>query len=232
MATRTDTGGPGRNPTAATVTTAARATLSSPMAYSRGHPPSRGTSWLCVLFFQPKIANINRSCASCDWLSASVLSLPALKDGVSRAKKMNINNKQENQSGFTMIELMIVIAIIGILAAIAIPAYQDYMARAKVSEAIVLADGAKSGVAAYRQIAGNWPTGNTSAGLASAASYTGKYVKTLTVATNTITVATTIKGITNGNIVLTGSFSGSTIKWTCTSTLQAKYLPASCRGYF
>ena len=131
-----------------------------------------------------------------------------------------------------MIELMIVIAIIGILAAIAIPAYQDYMTRAKVSEAISLADGAKTAVAEYRQSAGNWPTGNASAGLAAAASISGKYTKTVTVATNVITVATTINGITNGNVVLTASFNGSTIKWTCSSTLQAKFVPDSCRGYF
>ncbi|WP_396954009.1 pilin [Neisseria gonorrhoeae] len=71
------------------------------------------------------------------------------------------------QKGFTLIELMIVIAIVGILAAVALPAYQDYTARAQVSEAILLAEGQKSAVTEYYLNNGEWPKDNTSAGVAS-----------------------------------------------------------------
>ena len=78
------------------------------------------------------------------------------------------------QSGFTLIELMIVVAIIGILAAIAIPQYQNYVARAQVAEALVLASGAKTAIAEYRSTKGNWPADNKAAGLAEADEITGK----------------------------------------------------------
>ncbi|ENT1096777.1 pilin [Neisseria gonorrhoeae] len=71
------------------------------------------------------------------------------------------------QKGFTLIELMIVIAIVGILAAVALPAYQDYTARAQVSEAILLAEGQKSAVTEYYLNHGEWPKDNASAGVAS-----------------------------------------------------------------
>ncbi|ENX3265668.1 prepilin-type N-terminal cleavage/methylation domain-containing protein, partial [Neisseria gonorrhoeae] len=71
------------------------------------------------------------------------------------------------QKGFTLIELMIVIAIVGILAAVALPAYQDYTARAQVSEAILLAEGQKSAVAGYCPNHGKWPENNGDAGVAS-----------------------------------------------------------------
>ncbi len=70
------------------------------------------------------------------------------------------------QKGFTLIELMIVIAIVGILAAVALPAYQDYTARAQVSEAILLAEGQKSAVTGYYLNNGEWPEDNDKAGTA------------------------------------------------------------------
>ncbi|EMT8896252.1 pilin [Neisseria gonorrhoeae] len=78
------------------------------------------------------------------------------------------------QKGFTLIELMIVIAIVGILAAVALPAYQDYTARAQVSEAILLAEGQKSAVTEYYLNHGKWPKDNASAGVASASKIKGK----------------------------------------------------------
>ncbi|ENV5546977.1 pilin, partial [Neisseria gonorrhoeae] len=91
------------------------------------------------------------------------------------------------QKGFTLIELMIVIAIVGILAAVALPAYQDYTARAQVSEAILLAEGQKSAVTEYYLNNGEWPKDNTSAGVASASDIKGKYVKEVKVAKGVVT---------------------------------------------
>ncbi|EPI3815973.1 pilin, partial [Neisseria gonorrhoeae] len=81
------------------------------------------------------------------------------------------------QKGFTLIELMIVIAIVGILAAVALPAYQDYTARAQVSEAILLAEGQKSAVTEYYLNNGKWPANNGDADVASPGEIKGKYVK-------------------------------------------------------
>ncbi|ENS9152874.1 pilin, partial [Neisseria gonorrhoeae] len=92
------------------------------------------------------------------------------------------------QKGFTLIELMIVIAIVGILAAVALPAYQDYTARAQVSEAILLAEGQKSAVTEYYLNHGIWPKDNTSAGVASPASnIKGKYVQKVEVNNGVVT---------------------------------------------
>ncbi|HFB1312023.1 TPA: pilin, partial [Neisseria gonorrhoeae] len=91
------------------------------------------------------------------------------------------------QKGFTLIELMIVIAIVGILAAVALPAYQDYTARAQVSEAILLAEGQKSAVTEYYLNHGEWPKDNDSAGVASASKIIGKYVKEVKVENGVVT---------------------------------------------
>ncbi|ENX8435363.1 pilin, partial [Neisseria gonorrhoeae] len=92
------------------------------------------------------------------------------------------------QKGFTLIELMIVIAIVGILAAVALPAYQDYTARAQVSEAILLAEGQKSAVTEYYLNHGIWPKDNASAGVASPASnIKGKYVQKVEVNNGVVT---------------------------------------------
>ncbi|EMU3521522.1 pilin, partial [Neisseria gonorrhoeae] len=91
------------------------------------------------------------------------------------------------QKGFTLIELMIVIAIVGILAAVALPAYQDYTARAQVSEAILLAEGQKSAVTEYYLNNGEWPENNSAAGVASASKIIGKYVKQVEVKNGVVT---------------------------------------------
>ncbi|HFB1036499.1 TPA: pilin, partial [Neisseria gonorrhoeae] len=99
------------------------------------------------------------------------------------------------QKGFTLIELMIVIAIVGILAAVALPAYQDYTARAQVSEAILLAEGQKSAVTEYYLNNGIWPSDNSAAGVASSSSIKGKYVKSVTVAKGVVTAEMKPSGV-------------------------------------
>jgi type IV pilus assembly protein PilA len=95
------------------------------------------------------------------------------------------------QKGFTLIELMIVVAIIGILAAIAIPAYQDYTIRAQVSEGLSLASDVKAGVAEFTAQTGDWPATLIEAGLGSTATLddkSGRYVQQLDVTNGTITI--------------------------------------------
>ncbi|MCO6442367.1 MAG: pilin [Nitrococcus mobilis] len=142
---------------------------------------------------------------------------------------------QKVQQGFTLIELMIVVAIIGILAAIAIPAYQDYTIRAQVSEGLSLADGAKTALAEFYNNTGRYPTNNASAGLASATSIEGNYVSQVGVNGGVITVTysgpsvnSNIKGNT---LLLSASASGGgSMAWTCkSSTLASKYVPTNCR---
>lgn len=135
------------------------------------------------------------------------------------------------QAGFTLIELMIVVAIVGILAAIALPAYQDYIIRSKVSELALAADSCKTSVLDFAQTNGSYPGDATSAGCSDAA---GQYAAAPTVNAGVVTVAATsaLSGVT-GNLVLTPTpttFSvGSVVTWKCTGSIPAKYLPANCR---
>lgn len=134
------------------------------------------------------------------------------------------------QKGFTLIELMIVVAIIGILAAIAIPAYQDYTKRAHVSEGLSLASGAKAAVTEYYSSQGTMPTSNSMAGIAKAASIKGNAVNSVTVgASGKITVAMNATKVANGNVVLTPTNADGSVKWTCTGTIPSKFLPSNCR---
>ncbi|HGT8622564.1 TPA: pilin, partial [Neisseria gonorrhoeae] len=123
------------------------------------------------------------------------------------------------QKGFTLIELMIVIAIVGILAAVALPAYQDYTARAQVSEAILLAEGQKSAVTEYYLNNGEWPENNTSAGVASSSSIKGKYVKSVTVAKGVVTAQMNPSGVNKEiqgkRLSLWGRRENGSVKWFC-----------------
>ncbi|WP_033913407.1 pilin [Neisseria meningitidis] len=123
------------------------------------------------------------------------------------------------QKGFTLIELMIVIAIVGILAAVALPAYQDYTARAQVSEAILLAEGQKSAVTEYYLNHGEWPKNNTSAGVASSSTIKGKYVKEVTVANGVITAQMASSNVNNEikgkKLSLWAKRQNGSVKWFC-----------------
>ncbi len=135
------------------------------------------------------------------------------------------------QQGFTLIELMIVVAIIGILAAVALPAYQDYTTRAKVSELLVMASPAKLAVAETASSLGQL----ASVTLANSGySFPGatKHVTTISIA-DTTGVITVVSAIPNapGTITLTPSTVGGTgqLKWACTSGITSKFLPSECR---
>ena len=132
--------------------------------------------------------------------------------------------------GFTIIELMIAVAIIGVLAAIAIPAYQNYIIRAKVSESLTFASQAKTAVAEFYQSQGSLPTSNTQAGLA--ASVSGTNVSAVSVGTGgQITVTASIAGIpTTANITFTPSTGPSGITWLCNQgNMDNQYRPSNCK---
>ncbi|ENX8631980.1 pilin, partial [Neisseria gonorrhoeae] len=158
------------------------------------------------------------------------------------------------QKGFTLIELMIVIAIVGILAAVALPAYQDYTARAQVSEAILLAEGQKSAVTEYYLNHGKWPSDNSAAGVASASKIIGKYVKQVEVKNGVVTAEMKSDGVNKEikgkRLSLWGRRQDGSVKWFCgqpvtrndvaadnddvtddknNNGIDTKHLPSTCR---
>ncbi|HEZ6309276.1 TPA: pilin [Neisseria meningitidis] len=156
------------------------------------------------------------------------------------------------QKGFTLIELMIVIAIVGILAAVALPAYQDYTARAQVSEAILLAEGQKSAVTEYYLNHGIWPANNSSAGVATSADIKGKYVQKVEVNNGVVTAEMKSSGVNKEiqgkKLSLWAKRQNGSVKWFCgqpvtraanakddvaaatgTDKIDTKHLPSTCR---
>ena len=147
---------------------------------------------------------------------------------------MKKSDPSKLMQGFTLIELMIVIAILGILMAIAIPAYQDYTVRAKVSEGMNLAGAPKLAVAETYQTKGTWPTDNPNAGLPTAASINGNNVTSITNANGKLTILYSNEPkITGKKLVLSPSFTGGSVSWNCKpavgTDVDPKYLPSACR---
>ncbi len=139
------------------------------------------------------------------------------------------------QQGFTLIELMIVVAIIGILAAIAIPAYQDYTIRAQVSEGLNLTGACKAAVTEYYQDQGTFPGDNAKAGLEAKANIKGKYTTQVEVTGAGLCTATygneANANINGAKLTMTPTDNQGSVSWDCLgdAKLVPKWLPAACR---
>ena len=143
-------------------------------------------------------------------------------------------DRKKEQQGFTLIELMIVVAIIGILAAIAIPMYLDYTTRSQIAEGLNVAGSAKVAVTEYYQDRGVFPTNNAEAGLDAAGNISGKYVTSVSVNGPVVTIQYGNDAhpfITGQTVTLTATDNLGSVGWACASggVIQAKHLPSACR---
>jgi type IV pilus assembly protein PilA len=145
--------------------------------------------------------------------------------------------RTRKQQGFTLIELMIVVTIIGILAAVAVPMYLDYTVRSQIADGITLAKGAKNAVTEYFQDRGTMPASNVDAGLSAAGEIQGKYTQSVAVGNAngvlTITYGNEANAVIFGeSITLTANTAlAGSVQWECNSAgvIADKHLPAACR---
>jgi type IV pilus assembly protein PilA len=141
--------------------------------------------------------------------------------------------KMRRQKGFTLIELMIIVAIIAILAAIAIPAYNDFTTRSKISEGMSLASTAQLSILEYYVMTGRWPENNLAAGLAESNEISGEYVASVSVLENQVLVLfkpDAGEGLADHTIIMEATDARGSMVWTCgSSDIDAKFLPQNCR---
>lgn len=140
--------------------------------------------------------------------------------------------KCPNAQGFTLIELMMTVAIVGMLAATAIPAYFNYMVRTQVSEGLSLTGPAQKGIIEYFTETGAWPSDNSTALLPDANTISGTYVQTVTVADNVIAVkfGNEAHSIIQDQVVqLIAANVNNIVHWQCDTTIEDRYLPSICR---
>jgi type IV pilus assembly protein PilA len=187
------------------------------------------------------------------WLARDLLYLERRHFAAGTTKRETVQMMKSIQKGFTLIELMIVVAIIGILAAIAIPAYQDYLIRSQVSEGLSMASAAKVGIAEYYANKGNWPSSNSAAGLAPASQIEGKYVSSIEILGGGIEITYGHEANANNLVgetvsLIPGASDGGDVIWKCgragnpsgwgsdtasataaSTSIEGKYLPSSCR---
>jgi len=145
-----------------------------------------------------------------------------------------MNNQSVSQKGFTLIELMIVIAIIGILMAYAIPAYHDYVVRSQAGECVSIMNGAKVGVSERWNAINSLGaiSSNSTAFIAASASITGANVSSVTVSANgiiTCTFSSDVPELNSNTITLSPTDAGGSLEWTCTAaSLSIEHRPGSC----